>query len=190
MSTTTTAPVTESDRASLLQRVRAALRLFDLGVADLTREQVDHFERKGVLPIAFSLAHLVISQDRSMTRLFGVPLLWDAFAGRVRLDGGVPFIGTPMAEAEKVRIGDVDAWREYQHAVFMRTDQLIATASLEKLGEIYPDRPKGTAFLALLVGDSPVRVIDALEAWVYQHAIRHVGELEHARALVGLGGLS
>lgn len=190
MSATTTAPVTESDRASLLRRVRAAHRLFELGVADLTKEQVDHFERKGVLPIAFSLAHMVISEDRGMKRLFGVPLLWDAHAGRVRLDGGVPYRGTPMAEAEKVRIGDVDAWRAYQRDVFARTEQLIATEGLEKLGEIYPDRPTGTAFLALLVEDAPVRIIDAVEAWVYQHAIRHVGELEHARALVGLGGLS
>ncbi len=182
--------VTASDRASLLRRLRAAHRLFELGVADLTKEQVDHFERKGVLPIAFSLAHMVISEDRGMTRLFGVPLLWDAHAGRVRLDGGVPFRGSPMAEAEKVRIGDVDAWRAYQREVFARTEQLIATATLEKLGEIYPDRPTGTAFLALLVEDAPVRVIDAVEAWAYQHAIRHVGELEHARALVGLGGLA
>lgn len=190
MSTMTTAALTESDRASLLRRVRAAHRLFELGVADLTKEQVDHFERKGVLPIAFSLAHMVVSEDRGMTRLFGVPLLWDAHAGRVRLDGGVPFRGTPMAEAEKVRIGDVEAWRAYQREVFTRSEQLIAAATLEKLGDIRPDRPTGTAFLALLVDGAPVRVIDACEAWVYQHAIRHVGELEHARALVGLGGLA
>ena len=186
----TTATVTESDRASLLRRVRAAHQLFELGVADLTKEEVDHFERKGVLPIAFSLAHAVISEDRSATRLFGVPLLWDAHAGRVRLDGGVPFRGTPMAEAEKVRIGDVDAWRAYQREVFARSERLIAAVALERLGEIHPDRPTGAGFLALLVGEEPVRVIDALEAWVCQHTIRHAGELEHARALVGLGGIS
>lgn len=190
MSIQATPAVTEADRASLSRRIRAAHQLFDLAVSDLTHEQVDHFERKGVLPIAFSLAHLVISQDRSMTRLFAVPLLWDAHAGRVRLAGGVPFRGSPMAEAEKVRIGDMDAWRAYQREVFARTEQLIATAPLAKLAEIYPDTPTGTAFLALLVDGAPVRVIDAVEAWIYQHAIRHAGELEHARALVGLGGIA
>ncbi|MDE3194390.1 MAG: DinB family protein [Chloroflexota bacterium] len=190
MSAVTIAPVTEADRSGLLRRVRAAHRLFELGVADLTKDQVDHFERKGVLPIAFSLAHMVISEDRGMTRLFGVPLLWDAHAGKVRLDGGVPFQGSPMSQAEKVRIGDVDAWRAYQRDVFTRSEQLIAGASLEKLGDIYPNKPSGTSFLALLVEDAPARVVDACEAWVFQHAIRHVGELEHARALVGLGGLS
>jgi hypothetical protein len=33
-------------------------------------------------------------------------------------------------------------------------------------------------------------VIDVVEAWIYQHGIRHAGELEHARALVGLGGVA
>lgn len=187
---TTTAPVTEADRASLLRRVRAANRLFELAVADIDRAQADHVERRGVLPIAFSLAHCVISQDRSMNRLFGVALIWDAHAGRVRLEGGVPFRGTPMAEAMNVRVGDMDAWRAYQREVFARTEQLVATATTEKLGEILPERPTGTAFLALLVDGAPARVIDAIEAWVYQHAIRHAGELEHARALVGLGGVS
>ncbi len=190
MSMTTTTPVTEADRASLLERVRAAHRLFDLAVADLTAEQADHFERTGVLPIAFSLAHLVISQDRSMTRLFGAPLLWDAHSARVKLSGGVPFRGTPMAEAEKVRIGDMDAWRTYQSAVFAEVEQLIASAPLAKLGEILPERPAGTAFLALMTNGREARVMDALEAWVFQHTARHVGELEHARALVGLGGMS
>lgn len=182
--------VTEEVRASLVQRLRAMHRLFDLAVADLTIDHTNHFERTGVLPIAFSLAHGVISEDRSMSRLLGAPLLWDAHADRVRLAGGVPFRGTPMAEAERVRIGDMDAWRAYQHAVYERTERLVAEVTLEDLGRVYPTKPEGAAFLALLVGESDVRVIDAVEAWVYQHGIRHVGELEHARALVGLGGLA
>jgi len=31
---------------------------------------------------------------------------------------------------------------------------------------------------------------DALECWIYQHGLRHMGEIEHARALVGLGGMT
>lgn len=190
MSMTTTDTVTEAERTSLVRRLRAAHKLFDIAVADLTREQAAHVERKDVLPIAFSLAHLVISQDRSMTRLFGAPLLWDAHAGHVGLTGGIPYRGSPMAEAMKVRLHDMDAWRVYQREVFARTEHIVATATLEKLAELYPDTPTGAAFLALLVDGAPVRIIDAVEAWIYQHAIRHAGELEHARALVGLGGLA
>jgi hypothetical protein len=29
-----------------------------------------------------------------------------------------------------------------------------------------------------------------MDAYLYQHGIRHLGELEHARSLVGLGGVS
>lgn len=188
--TTTPAAVTEDVRASLALRMAAMHRLFERATADLTREHVNAFERTGVLPIAFSLAHAVISEDRSVGRLLGGSLLWDDHADRVRLAGGVPLRGTPMAEAERVRVGDLDAWRAYQRAVFARTERLVRDAPLEKLAAALPVRPDAAAFLALLVGDGDVRIIDALEAWVYQHGIRHVGEIEHARALVGLGGVS
>lgn len=191
MTIDTATAVTEEVRASLLGRMRAMHRLFALAVADLTLAHANHFERTGVLPIAFSLAHAVISEDRSIARLFEVPLVWGAHAPRVRLEGGAPFRGTPMADAEKVRIGDMDAWREYQRAVHERTEQLVAAAPLARLAAVYDGpRPDPTAFLAMLVGDRDVRIVDALEAWAFQHGIRHVGELEHARALVGLGGVS
>jgi hypothetical protein len=46
-------------------------------------------------------------------------------------------------------------------------------------------------FLELLVGSiDRARVIDVTEAWIYQHGVRHLGELEHARALVGLAGVA
>lgn len=186
-------PVTEAMRASLLERLRASHRLFDQVVADLTAEQANHVERPGVLPIAFSLAHAVVSHDRNVARLFGEPMLWDAHAARVRLEGGVPFRGTPMADAERVRIGDMDAWRAYQRAAFERTERLVAQAPLETLGrrvEVTPQQFAG-GFLALLAGTPErVRVLEALEAWIYQHTIRHAGEIEHARALVGLGGVA
>jgi hypothetical protein len=189
-STIAAAAVSEEVRASLLERLRAMHELFRRAVADLTVAHVNHYERAGVLPIAFSLSHGVTSEDRSVGRLFGVPLLWDAHATKVALTGGVPFRGTAMADAERVRIADMDGWREYQRAVHARTEEIVATASLELLGRTFETQLDPSAFLAILVGPRPVRVIDAVEAWVYQHGIRHVGELEHARALVGLSGLS
>jgi hypothetical protein len=32
--------------------------------------------------------------------------------------------------------------------------------------------------------------LDAVECWIYQHALRHMGEIEHARGLVGLHGMT
>jgi hypothetical protein len=38
--------------------------------------------------------------------------------------------------------------------------------------------------------DTPLRRLDVIECWVYQHGLRHMGEIEHGRALVGLGGMT
>jgi hypothetical protein len=171
--------------------------LWQQGVADLTVEHVNHFERAGVLPIAFSLMHFVVGEDRNAARYLdaGV-LLWDqqGWADRVGLLGEPPMRGTPMADAERIRLGDMDAWRAYQTAVFARTERVLATLPLGRFAEKAMDRPpadklKG-AFIALLVPEGELHVSDVCEAYLFQHAVRHLGELEHARALVGLGGLS
>lgn len=44
---------------------------------------------------------------------------------------------------------------------------------------------------AMVIGpDAPLRKLEVLECLVYQHGLRHMGELEHARALVGLRGMT
>ncbi len=187
----------EEWRASILRRIGAAHELWQQGVSDLTVKQVNHFERAGVLPIAFTLMHFVVGEDRNAARFLGSgALLWDeqGWAKRVGLVGEPPQRGTPMAEAERIRLGDVDAWRVYQTAVFARTERALATLPLGRFAEKAMDRPpadklKG-AFIALLVPEGEIRVSDVCEAYLFQHAVRHLGELEHGRALVGLGGLS
>jgi hypothetical protein len=180
-----------------VRRVAAVHALWQQGVSDLTVEQVNHFERTGVLPIAFTLMHFVVGEDRNVARyLGGRALLWDAegWSRRVGLVGQPPMRGTPMADAEQVRLSDVDAWRAYQTAVFTRTDRALATLPLDRFAEKAMDRPPPDAlkgsFLGLIVPEGDPRVSDVCEAYIFQHAVRHLGELEHARALVGLGGLS
>jgi hypothetical protein len=46
-------------------------------------------------------------------------------------------------------------------------------------------------FCAILIGkDAPLRRLDVLECFVYRHGLRHMGEIEHGRALVGLRGMT
>jgi hypothetical protein len=46
-------------------------------------------------------------------------------------------------------------------------------------------------FCAIVIGkDAPLRKLDVLECFVYQHGLRHMGEIEHGRALVGLQGMT
>ena len=101
-------------------------------------------------------------------------------------------IGYGCTETD-VLFKDWKAWREYQTAVFARTGSAIANTPLERFDEIViNERPANAAgsFLFALVPSGPVRLIDAVEAYLFQHASRHLGEIEHARALVGLGGVT
>jgi hypothetical protein len=189
--------VSEDWRASIARRIAAVHALWQQGVADLTVEQVNHFERAAVLPIAFTLMHFVVGEDRNVARYLGADaLLWDqqGWAKRVGLVGEPPMRGTPMADAARIRLGDIDAWRAYQSAVFGRTERALATLPLDRFAQKAMDRPPADkltgAFIALLVPEGDFNVSDVCEAYLFQHAVRHLGELEHARALVGLGGLS
>ena len=47
-----------------------------------------------------------------------------------------------------------------------------------------------TIELGLDSGPQGVTVLDAFECWLYQHGLRHMGEIELARGLVGLGGMT
>lgn len=178
-----------------LQRLRALHMLWDRGVADLTLEQVNHVERAGVLPIAFTLVHFVQGQDAHGGDLLELDgQLWAEHAARFGFTGAIPSRGTPMAEAEQVRIGDLGAWRTYQRAVFDRTELALEGMTQERLAMPMFDggRPaslKG-GFLEAYVPEGIITRHQAIEAWVFQHGSRHLGELEHARALVGLGGLT
>ena len=97
-----------------------------------------------------------------------------------------------MDVAETLRFADIDAWRDYQTAVFAQTISLLEGADDSRWDEIYldavPESQYG-GFLHALVGDGQVRLGDYLEVVIYHHALRHLGELEHARALVGLRGV-
>jgi len=178
-----------------LQRLRALHGLWDRGVADLTLDQVNHVERAGVLPIAFTLVHYVRGADAHALDLLDLEgLLWDEHSAHFGFTGVIPSRGTPMADAERVRIGDLGAWRTYQRAVFDRIEQGLENMTEQRLalpmfGGGRPESLKG-GFLAAYVPEGTITRRHAIEAWLYQHGCRHLGELEHARALVGLGGLS
>lgn len=180
----------------LRRRMGPVHATWEAAVADLTLEHVNHFERPGVLPIAFSLMHLVTTEDRfvSATLLGKKPMLWDEGGWAARVGNTVPEVrrGTPMADAGRLRFTDVDAWRAYQTAAFAQTDAALDAVDPARWEEVaFAAVPPAMAggFLHMLVGDGPVSVGDYAEVVVYHHALRHLGELEHARGLVGLRGI-
>ena len=179
----------------LLARVRGLHELWQRGVADLDSAKVNHVERPGILPIAFTLVHFVRGEDATAIDLLDADgLLWEQHAAKLGHEGIMPARGSALADAERVRIRDMDAWRAYQTAVFARTEAALGHMTDERYGlpMFEGARPASLAggFLEAYVPEGPITRRHAIEAWIYQHGSRHLGELEHARALVGLGGLS
>ena len=71
---------------SLRRRLRALHSLYADALATMDLGHVNHVERAGVLPIAFSLFHYTNMQDVGFAVLSGQPVLWDAaWQDRVRM---------------------------------------------------------------------------------------------------------
>jgi hypothetical protein len=141
-------------------------RLWQKAAADLTVEQVNHHERSGVLPITFSLLHFVRGEDNNISKLIlNEPTIWES-----------------------------GNWRAYQTSVFERTEATLAGGSIDWDRDLYggalPPAMEGSFLWHMLGPDEIPKLVDGIEGFIYQHGIRHLGEIEHARALVGLGGTS
>lgn len=178
----------------LLKRIRATHGFWQRALDDMTLEQVNHHERAGVLPMSFSLFHFVTGEDRAVSeRLLGEAMLWSAeWASRTGIALAPIKRGDPIEVAETVRLTDLAAWREYQTAVFDRTEATLARMDDARWSEVLHDQVppamKG-GFIGYLAGNGPVLLGDLMDVFIYQHGLRHLGEIEHARSLVGLQGV-
>lgn len=182
---------------SLRNRIRAMNTLWDRAASDLTLEQINHHERAGVLPMAFSFSHYIRAQDQSISGPFLREMpLWVSGGWAARIGVSVDSFGREetVAEMEHLKFSDADAWRAYQAEVLARTATVMATVDTSVLREVLmPKLPPNmqNIFCAIVIGpDAPLRKLEVLECFVYQHGLRHMGEVEHGRALVGLQGMT
>lgn len=180
---------------SLCRRMRAMHSLWEDAVASMDVEQVNHVERDVVLPIAFSLFHFTQIEDGSATMLGAGGMVYtDEWGERIGLV--VPDHGKHKTVEEMVcqRIGDYDAYKEYQRLVFAKTENWLARLDPETLTEVIVARPFppniASTYSARVAGEEGIMRLDATECWIYQHGLRHMGEIELARSLVGLGGMT
>ena len=180
---------------SLRRRMRAMHSLWEEAVDTMDLDQVNHVEREPVLPIAFSLFHYTNMQDVGFAVISGQPVLWDA-AWQDRVSMAIDDHGKERTVDEMIhqRIGDYDAFGDYQRAVFARTEAWLAELDPAELTRVLVPRPLppevANTFSARVAGEDGITVLDALECWIYQHGLRHMGEIELARGLVGLGGMT
>ena len=182
-------------RSSLTRRLAAVHSLYDDACSTMTLEQINAVVQPTTLPIAFSLVHQVLIEDGSLVFLGGpAPQFDDSWAARLEL--GVADHGKHKSVEEMMhqRVGDFGALRQFQRLVFDATEGYVASIEPAAFSDVLIHPPYGDAiantFSARVGGAHGITRSDALECWIYQHALRHMGEIEHARSLVGLHGMT
>lgn len=181
---------------SLLRRMRTMHSLYYQAVESMDLEHVNHFERAGVLPIAFSLFHYTNMQDSTFMFLSNgeLPIWNDEWQARVQMTINDHGKEETVDTMEDQRIGDFEAFKEYQRTVFDRTEAYLEQIDPAEFTRVliappYPEQVAST-YSARCAGPQGITVLDGFECWHYQHGLRHMGEIELARGLVGLGGMT
>jgi hypothetical protein len=135
-------------------------------------------------------------QDQTVSRsMLGETPVWESGGWASKVGVSVDKVGREesVEEMEQLRVRDWDAYQDYQAQVIERTSTALASADRAMLETVLiPRLPESmrNIYCALVVGDGPVRKLEVAECFVYQHGLRHMGEIEHGRALVGLGGMT
>ena len=169
--------------------------LYEEATSTMSVEQVNHRERVGTLPMAFCLFHYINMQDTACAMLTGEEILFnDEWAERIKpaiADHGKE---KTVEEMQFQKIGNYEAFIEYMNVVFARTEKWLsqlAPADLERVVVPRPFPPQiESTFSARVAGEPGLTVLDGIECWIYQHGLRHMGEIELARSFVGLQGMT
>ncbi len=169
--------------------------LYEQAIESMELEHVNHFEREGVLPIAFSLFHIVNMIDVSFMMMTGTPPIWnDEWQTRVNMSVADHGKHRTVDEMVLQRIGDYVEFKTYLRAVFARTEAWLDALDPAELTRVVITRPFppqiASTYSARVAGPEGITLLDAAECWIYQHGLRHMGEIELARGLVGLGGMT
>ncbi|CAN5559656.1 hypothetical protein BH23CHL4_BH23CHL4_28060 [soil metagenome] len=128
--------------------------------------------------------------------LLDAPTHWESGARAERVGGNFLAVkrGTPVDIAETVQLGGAEAWIEYQRGVFSRTESALAAMGADDFDRVVhegiPAQVQGSFVGFMAAPNGPVYLGDVIDGFVFQHGIRHLGEIEHARSLLGLQGVS
>jgi hypothetical protein len=137
-----TGSMDERYRHSLSRRLRAVHSLYYDATATMTLEQVNAVVVEGALPIAFSLVHQVLIEDFSRAVLGGTQQFFaEPWTSRLALaiadDGKTRTVKEMMAQ----RIGDYEAFCEFQRAVFEATEAFVDEVDPASLDDVVVGHP-------------------------------------------------
>jgi hypothetical protein len=98
---------------SLQRRMKALHSLYDQALDTMTIDHVNHFEREGVLPIAFSLFHITNMIDASFMLITGATPVWND-EWNARVQPSIADHGKHKTVEEMIgqRIGNYEAFQE------------------------------------------------------------------------------
>jgi len=163
--------------------LRTSLRsmhdLLDKAVEGMTAEQLNFRPKEGGVSAFFSLWHYVRTEDNIVRFVLqGRPTVWmeGGWAERLGLPPkGAQGTGMSLAEAQALRIGDTEAFKDYMRQVWSATREFLAVVDDETLGRTFTIKPLGE----LLGGRALLQVCLC-------HGFGHLGEITMARSLLGL----
>lgn len=170
-------------REILRDGLREMHGLLDTATGDMRVEQLNFRPQEGGVSPFFSLWHYVRTEDNIVNFVIqGKNTVWleggyDERFGLPRTNQGT---GMSEEEARGVTLEDLEGWRAYQQGVWEATEAYLASLSPE-------------AFESQRVTIKPVGEMSlwqALWGMCLSHGYRHVGEIEYARGVIGLGGLT
>ncbi len=141
---------------SLQRRMAAMHSLYYQAVDTMGLEHVNHFEREGVLPIAFSLFHYTNMEDASFMMITGIPPIWsDEWQEKVQVTINDHGKHRTVEEMVAQRIGDFEAFKAYQRAVFDRTEAWLADLDPAEFARVVIPRPFPDMIASTYSGASP-----------------------------------
>ena len=118
----------------------------------------------------------------------------DLMPGQAKLKLGGSHAGHNGLKDIHAQLGSAEAWMEYQRGVFARTESALASGNPDDYDRIVhediPEQLQGSFVGVMAAPNGPIYLGDVLDGFIFQHGIRHLGEIEHARSLLGLQGVS
>jgi hypothetical protein len=158
-----------------MKRLHAAL---DGALAGLTAEQRHTIVHPKANSIAWVVWHMVRTEDNVVRWVLQNrrPPVWTegGYADKLGLPPVAQGTGMPTAEAQALRINDVELFGQYMRAVWASTDEFFARAEPALFDTTVTVKPLGD-----------MTVLRALAQVCVSHGMTHVGEIELLRTLVG-----
>lgn len=164
------------------QELRRLHGLLEKGIDDLSPEEWHATPAAATNSIAFVIWHYVRTEDNIVRFILQNrrPTVWmeGGYAEKLGLPPVAQGTGMTLEEAQALRIGDIDRFRQYMAATWKSTDEFLGNPDESAFDEVITVRP---------LGEMPR--IRALGQVCASHGFGHAGHVDLVRQLMGKSDL-